>query len=36
MSKTYEKNTKEFYIELDTDCISEKLLELARQGIFFI
>jgi len=34
ISKSYEKNTKEFYNELSTDCNPEKLLEIARQGIF--
>jgi len=35
MVKSYEKNTEEFYKELNNDyCCPEKLLEIARQGIF--
>ncbi|KAG4082871.1 hypothetical protein H8356DRAFT_1351908 [Neocallimastix lanati (nom. inval.)] len=34
MSKTYEENTKDFYNELNGECDPEKLLYIAKQGIF--
>ncbi|KAG4081824.1 hypothetical protein H8356DRAFT_969070 [Neocallimastix lanati (nom. inval.)] len=34
MSKTYEENTKDFYNELNSECDPEKLLYIAKQGIF--
>ncbi|KAG4094821.1 hypothetical protein H8356DRAFT_1427690 [Neocallimastix lanati (nom. inval.)] len=34
MSKTFEENTKDFYKELNGECDPEKLLNIAKQGIF--
>jgi len=30
----YEKNTDEFYKELNGNCYPEKLLEIARKGVY--
>ena len=34
MAKTFEENTKDFYKELNGECDPEKLLDIAKQGIF--